>query len=69
MGNDAKKGGDDARKKVDLVNSQRRKLQERVQRFQNVEKVYRDKLRERAIRQYQIGTPSLCHLYAEWDIG
>jgi syntaxin 1B/2/3 len=60
LGNDAKKGGDDARKKVDLVNAQRRKLQERVRRFQNVEKLYRDKLRDRAIRQYRVGI-SLFH--------
>ena len=38
LGNDARLGGDDAQKKVDLVNAQRGKLQERVQRFQNVEK-------------------------------
>jgi t-SNARE complex subunit (syntaxin) len=59
LGSDAKKGGQDAQKKVTLVNAQRRKLQERVQHFQNIEKVYRDKVRERAIRQYKIGTPSL----------
>lgn len=55
LGSDARKGGVDAKKKVDLVNAQRKKLQERVQKFQTVEKVYRDKLRDRAIRQYEIG--------------
>jgi t-SNARE complex subunit (syntaxin) len=56
LGSDAKMGGNDAKKKVDLVNGQRKRLQERVQKFQNVEKQYRDKLRERAIRQYQVGS-------------
>lgn len=55
LGNDARSGGDDAKRKVVLVNAQRGKLQERVRRFQNVEKAYRDKLRDRAIRQYRIG--------------
>ena len=55
LGNDARSSREDAQKKVDLVNVQRRKLQERVRRFQNVEKAYRDKLRDQAIRQYRIG--------------
>ena len=59
LGKDARLGGDNAQKKVVLVNGQRGKLQERVRRFQNVEKDYRDKLRDRAIRQYRIGIQ--CH--------
>jgi t-SNARE complex subunit (syntaxin) len=55
LGGDARNGGVDAKKKVDLVNAQRTRLQERVSKFQNIEKVYRDKLRDRAIRQYEIG--------------
>jgi syntaxin 1B/2/3 len=55
LGNDARNGGIDAKKKVDLVNAQRKRLQDRVSKFQNVEKTYRDRLRDRAIRQYQIG--------------
>ena len=55
LGNDARLGGDDAQTKVDQVNTQRGKLQERVRRFQNVEKAYRDQLRDRAVRQYRIG--------------
>ena len=58
LGSDAKKGGPDAKKKVTLVNAQRRRLQERVQKFQTTEKVYRDKMRDRAVRQYRIGNPS-----------
>ena len=56
LGNDARSSREDAQKKVELVNAQRGKLQGRVRRFQNVEKAYRDKLRDRAIRQYRIGT-------------
>lgn len=55
LGGDCRKGGTDAKKKVDLVNAQRRSLQQKVQRFQTIEKQYRDKLTERAIRQYRIG--------------
>ena len=62
LGTDAKKGGPDAEKKVTLVNAQRKKLQEKVQHFQNIEKVYRDKVRDRAIRQYKIGRRSLFSL-------
>ena len=55
LGNDARLGGEDAQKKVVLVNARRGTLQQRVRRFQTVEKAYRDKLRERAVRQYRIG--------------
>jgi len=59
LGDDAKKGGSDAQRKVTLVNSQRKRLQERVQRFQKVEKQYRDRIRERTIRQYRIVNPDV----------
>jgi t-SNARE complex subunit (syntaxin) len=62
LGNDARKGGPDAKRKVDLVNAQRKRLQDRVKRFQTVEKAYRDKVRDRAIRQYRIGTLSVVFL-------
>lgn len=56
LANDAKTGGPDAKQKIILINAQRKQLQQRVQRFRTIEQVYRDKVRERAIRQYQIGT-------------
>jgi t-SNARE complex subunit (syntaxin) len=59
LGKECRTGGPDAKKKVDLVNAQRRSLQQRVHRFQMIEKQYRDKLTERAVRQYRIGTPHL----------
>lgn len=55
LGDDAKKGGNDAKTKVRLVNVQRKALQERVHRFQTVEMAYRNKIQERAVHQYQIG--------------
>lgn len=60
LGNDARKGGPDAQRKADRVNGQLRKLQNLVSKFQEVEKTYRDKIRERAIRQYRIGTFTIC---------
>lgn len=61
LGNDAKKGGENAGKKADQVNTQRKRLQERVHRLQKVEQAYRDKLRDRAIRQYRISiSPVAC---------
>jgi len=53
LANDARTSRDQG--KLNLVNSQRKRFQERVGRYQNTEKAYRDKLKERAIRQYQIG--------------
>jgi t-SNARE complex subunit (syntaxin) len=57
LGSDVRKAGPstDAKKKIDLVNAQRQSLRQKVQRFQLIEKEYRDKLTERAIRQYKIG--------------
>jgi len=55
LATDTKRGGPEAERKATLVNSQRKRLSERVQQFQKVEKQYRDRLRERAIREYKIG--------------
>jgi t-SNARE complex subunit (syntaxin) len=53
LATDAKTSRD--QQKLNLINSQRKRFQERVQRYQNAEKAYRDKLKDRTIRQYQIG--------------
>jgi syntaxin 1B/2/3 len=55
LGDGIKSSDSDAKQKVQHVNTQRRALQTRVKRYQQVEKTYRDKIRDRAVDQYRIG--------------
>ena len=58
LASDAKKGGPEGQNKALQHNAQRKRLQDYVQRFRLSEQAYQNRLRVRAIRQYQIGIPT-----------